>query len=110
MVRGVVEERDATDDQKKIDEVNTSVYAFDARRLWSALAEVRADNDQGEYYLTDVIEIAARTGGRIEAVVVTDAREGLGVNDRVQLAAVTTIQRRAILERLYITFSSRSGR
>jgi bifunctional UDP-N-acetylglucosamine pyrophosphorylase/glucosamine-1-phosphate N-acetyltransferase len=101
-VRGVVEERDATDDQKKIDEVNTSVYAFDARRLWSALAEVRADNDQGEYYLTDVIEIAARTGGRIEAVVVTDAREGLGVNDRVQLAAVTAIQRRAILDRLML--------
>jgi bifunctional UDP-N-acetylglucosamine pyrophosphorylase / glucosamine-1-phosphate N-acetyltransferase len=100
-VRGVVEDRDASDDQKKIDEVNTSVYCFDARRLWSALADVRADNDQGEYYLTDVIAIAARAGARIEAVT-TDAREGLGVNDRVQLAAVTAIQRRAILERLML--------
>jgi len=87
-VRGVVEDRDASDDQKKIDEVNTSVYCFDARRLWSALAEVRADNDQGEYYLTDVIAIAARAGARIEAVT-ADLDAVAGVNDRVQLAAVT---------------------
>ena len=101
-VRGIVEERDATDDQKKINEINTSVYCFDAHRLWTALAEVRADNDQGEYYLTDVVEIAARAGGRIEAVVAADPREGLGVNDRAQLAAVTAIQRAAILERLML--------
>ena len=101
-VRGVVEERDATDDQKKIDEINTSVYCFDARRLWAALAEVGSDNDQGEYYLTDVIELAARVGGRIEAVIAADPREGLGVNDRAQLAAVTAIQRAAILERLML--------
>jgi len=101
-VRGVVEERDATDDQKRIDEINTSVYCFDARRLWAALADVRADNDQGEYYLTDVIEIAARAGGRIEAVIAADAREGLGVNDRAQLAAVTAIQRASILEKLML--------
>jgi bifunctional UDP-N-acetylglucosamine pyrophosphorylase/glucosamine-1-phosphate N-acetyltransferase len=101
-VRGIVEDRDATDDQKKISEINTSVYCFDARRLWSALAEVRADNDQGEYYLTDVIDITVRAGGRIEAVIAADAREGLGVNDRAQLAAVTAIQRAAILERLML--------
>src|SRR5206468_6295678 len=92
-VARIVEERDATDDQKKISEINTSVYCFDAARLWSALAEVRADNDQGEYYLTDVIDITVRAGGRIEAVIAADAREGLGVNDRAQLAAVTAIQR-----------------
>jgi bifunctional UDP-N-acetylglucosamine pyrophosphorylase/glucosamine-1-phosphate N-acetyltransferase len=101
-VRGIVEDRDATDDQKRIDEINTSVYCFDARRLWTALADVRAHNDQGEYYLTDVIEILARAGGRIEAVVVADPRESLGVNDRVQLATVTAIQRAAILERLML--------
>src|SRR6185369_12757196 len=54
-VTRIVEERDATDDQKRITEINTSVYCFDARRLWPALDEVRPDNDQGEYYLTDVI-------------------------------------------------------
>jgi bifunctional UDP-N-acetylglucosamine pyrophosphorylase / glucosamine-1-phosphate N-acetyltransferase len=99
-VRGIVEDRDATDDQKKIDEIGVSVYCFDARRLWTALAEVRADNDQGEYYLTDVVDITARAGGRIEAVVAADAREALGVNDRVQLATVAAIHRTAVLERL----------
>jgi bifunctional UDP-N-acetylglucosamine pyrophosphorylase/glucosamine-1-phosphate N-acetyltransferase len=99
-VTRIVEERDATDDQKRIGEINTSVYCFDARRLWAALAEVRADNDQGEYYLTDVIAILARANGRIEAITVQDPAEALGVNDRRQLATVAIIQRRRILDRL----------
>jgi bifunctional UDP-N-acetylglucosamine pyrophosphorylase/glucosamine-1-phosphate N-acetyltransferase len=96
----IVEERDATDDQKKITEIGTSVYCFDAARLWPALAEVRPDNDQGEYYLTDVIGVLARTGARVEAVTVADPAEALGVNDRKQLAAVAAIQRRRILDQL----------
>jgi bifunctional UDP-N-acetylglucosamine pyrophosphorylase/glucosamine-1-phosphate N-acetyltransferase len=99
-VTRIVEERDATDDQKRIAEINTSVYCFDARRLWPALAEVRPDNDQGEYYLTDVVGILARAGGRVEAITVHDPAEALGVNDRRQLAAVAVIQRRRILDRL----------
>lgn len=99
-VARIVEERDATDDQKKVTEVNTSVYCFDGRRLWAALAEVRADNDQGEYYLTDVIGVLGRTGARVEAVTVGDPTEALGVNDRRQLAVVAAIQRRRILDRL----------
>ena len=98
-VKRVVEDRDATDDEKKVAEINTSVYCFDARRLWSALAEVRPDNDQGEYYLTDVIGILARGGARVEAVSVADPVEALGVNDRKQLAALAAIQRSRILER-----------
>jgi len=99
-VARIVEDRDATDDQKKIAEIGTSVYCFDARRLWSALAEVRPDNDQGEYYLTDVIAILARAGAGVEAVTVADPSEAQGVNDRKQLAAVAVIQRRRILDRL----------
>jgi len=99
-VKRIVEDRDATDDEKNIAEINTSVYCFDARRLWAALAEVRSDNDQGEYYLTDVIGILARGGSRVEAMPVADASEALGVNDRGQLAAVAAIQRRRIVERL----------
>src|SRR3989441_5736329 len=99
-VTRIVEERDATDDQKKISEIGTSVYCFDAQRLWSALAEVRPDNDQGEYYLTDVVAILSRAGARVEAVTVADSSEALGVNDRKQLAAVAVIQRRRILDRL----------
>src|SRR3972149_5018124 len=99
-VKRIVEERDATDDQKKIPEINTSVYCFEAGRLWKTLAEVRPDNDQGEYYLTDVIGILARAGGRIEALAAPDPAEALGINDRKQLAAVAAIQRRRILDGL----------
>ena len=99
-LKRIVEDRDATDDQKKITEINTSVYCFEPRRLWKALAEVRPDNEQGEYYLTDVVGILAKAGGRIEAVVVADPAEALGINDRKQLAAVAAILRRRILDRL----------
>ena len=99
-VRGVVEDRDATDDQKRIREINTSVYCFDARRLWPALGKVTPNNDQGEYYLTDVVGILARAGARVEAVTTEDAAECLGVNDRKQLATLTAIQRQRILDRL----------
>ncbi|HTO11428.1 MAG TPA: bifunctional UDP-N-acetylglucosamine diphosphorylase/glucosamine-1-phosphate N-acetyltransferase GlmU [Candidatus Binatia bacterium] len=99
-VKRIVEDRDATDDQKKISEINTSVYCFDARRLWPALAEIKPDNDQGELYLTDVIGLLARAGAKVEAVTVADPVEAMGVNDRKQLAALATIQRRRILDRL----------
>src|SRR5207244_1175836 len=71
----------------------------DGRRLWSVLERVRPENDQGEYYLTDVIGLLGKAGGRIEAVAVTDPEEALGVNDRKQLAALAAIQRRRILDR-----------
>jgi bifunctional UDP-N-acetylglucosamine pyrophosphorylase / glucosamine-1-phosphate N-acetyltransferase len=98
-VKKIVEDRDATAAEKKIAEINTAVYCFAASRLWPALEKVRPHNDQGEYYLTDVIDILARAGGRIEAVV-SDAGEAAGVNDRKQLAAVAAVQRRRILDRL----------
>jgi bifunctional UDP-N-acetylglucosamine pyrophosphorylase/glucosamine-1-phosphate N-acetyltransferase len=99
-VKRIVEERDATDDEKKVAEINTSVYCFDAQRLWPALADVKPDNDQGELYLTDVIGLLARAGHRVEAVGVGDPVEALGVNDRRQLAGLAVIQRRRILDRL----------
>jgi len=99
-VARIVEDRDATDDQKKINEIGTSVYCFDARRLWAALAEVRPDNDQGEYYVADVVAILSRGGATVEAVTVADPSEAQGVNDRKQLAAVAAVQRGRILDRL----------
>jgi bifunctional UDP-N-acetylglucosamine pyrophosphorylase/glucosamine-1-phosphate N-acetyltransferase len=99
-VKRIVEDRDATDAEKKIAEINTSVYCFAAARLWPALGKVRPDNDQGEYYLTDVIGILARAGARVDAVVTPDPGEATGVNDRKQLAAVAAVQRRRILDRL----------
>ena len=99
-VKGVVEDRDATDDEKKVAEINTSVYCFESSPLWSTLAEVKPDNDQGEYYLTDVIGILKRRGARVEGVPVSDSREALGVNDRRQLADAAAVQRARILDRL----------
>jgi bifunctional UDP-N-acetylglucosamine pyrophosphorylase / glucosamine-1-phosphate N-acetyltransferase len=98
-VKRIVEDRDATDDEKKVSEINTSVYCFDGRRLWPALERLRPENDQGEYYLTDVIGLLGKAGGRIEALAVDDPEEALGVNDRKQLAALAAIQRRRILDR-----------
>jgi bifunctional UDP-N-acetylglucosamine pyrophosphorylase/glucosamine-1-phosphate N-acetyltransferase len=99
-VKRVVEDRDATDDEKKVSEINTAVYCFAADRLWPTLAEVKPDNDQGEYYLTDVIGILNRRGLRVEALPVGDPREALGVNDRKQLAVAAGVQRGRILDRL----------
>ncbi|MEK7370372.1 MAG: bifunctional UDP-N-acetylglucosamine diphosphorylase/glucosamine-1-phosphate N-acetyltransferase GlmU [candidate division NC10 bacterium] len=96
----IVEHRDATEAQRAIREIGTSVYCFEARRFWPALSQVTPQNDQGEYYLTDVIGILQRERQRIEAVVAPDAAECLGINDRKQLAQVSAAVRRRILDRI----------
>ena len=97
---GILEHRDATAAQREIREIGTSVYCFDAQRFWPALARVTPDNEQHEYYLTDVIGILHRQGERLEAVITDDPSECLGVNDRSQLAELGGIMRRRILDRL----------
>ena len=97
---GIVEHRDATPAQRAIREIGTSVYCFDAHRFWPALAQVTPQNEQGEYYLTDAIGILHREGHRIEALCIPGADEGLGINDRKQLAQVAGLLRVRILDRL----------
>ncbi len=99
-VVAVVEERDAFPEQRKVKEIATSVYCFDAKILWPALDRVSPDNDQGEYYLTDVIGLLAREGAKVEAVATPDAAEALGVNDRKQLAHIASLLRARVLDRL----------
>ena len=84
-VNAIVEERDASDSQREIDEVNSGVYAFDGDLLTSALEKVGSSNDQGEQYLTDVISILREQNHTVRAVV-THEENILGVNDRRQLA------------------------
>ena len=91
-VTGIVEERDATEEQRKITEVNTSVYVFDGSLLGDALGRVDNDNVQSEYYLTDVISILVGDGHAIASVIVP-AHEGIGVNTYAQLAEVSAILR-----------------
>ncbi len=96
-VVAVVEARDATAEEAAIREVNTSVYVFDATLLAEALAALRPDNDQGELYLTDVIDILSRQGHPLAAVT-APAEEALGVNSVGQLAAVDAALRRRTSE------------
>lgn len=82
----VVEEKDATESQRAITEINAGIYVFDAAVLRHALAQLGQDNAQGEMYLTDVIAIARGDGGRVQSFIAPDAAATEGVNDRVQLA------------------------
>ncbi|TRW43381.1 bifunctional UDP-N-acetylglucosamine diphosphorylase/glucosamine-1-phosphate N-acetyltransferase GlmU [Georgenia yuyongxinii] len=97
-VVGVVEERDATTEQRQIREINTSTYVFDAAVLRDALGSVDQDNDQGEVYLTDVVALAHRQGLGVRAISVDDSWLVEGVNDRVQLAALGAELNRRTLE------------
>jgi bifunctional UDP-N-acetylglucosamine pyrophosphorylase / glucosamine-1-phosphate N-acetyltransferase len=85
-VRRIVEHRDATLEQQAINEINTSVYCCKFDLLAPALRRLSPDNSQGEYYLTDVVEVLASAGYLVSASVVADVGEASGVNDRMQLA------------------------
>jgi bifunctional UDP-N-acetylglucosamine pyrophosphorylase/glucosamine-1-phosphate N-acetyltransferase len=98
----IIEQRDATAAQRAIREIGTSTYCFDARRLWPALDRVTPQNDQGEYYLTDVVSILAASGARVEALAAPDPEECMGINDRKQLAEAAAALRRRTLERLMV--------
>ena len=99
-VQRIVEHRDATDAERQIREINTSVYCFDCRTLLEALPRLGRANVQGEYYLTDVIGLLVADGKRIMCTVVPDAAETQGINDRIQLAAAEAQMRRRIREEL----------
>lgn len=97
-VQKIVEQKDTTPEEAKIHEINTGVYCFDNKALFSALHEVKNDNAQGEYYLTDVIEILKSRGNVIAAYKMADFDESQGVNDRIALAAATKVMRKRINE------------
>ena len=87
-VSAVVEQRDATAEQRAITEINAGVYVFDAAHLRAALATLGTDNDQGEVYLTDVVAHAYNAGHPTSALTVTDPWLVEGCNDRAQLATL----------------------
>jgi len=81
----IVEQKDAAEEEKRINEINSGMYIFDIQKLKSALAKITNDNAQGEYYLTDAIEILINEGETVGAYI-TDMEQIMGVNDRAQLA------------------------
>lgn len=98
----IVEQKDADDEEAQIDEINSGIYCFATKKLYSALASVRNDNAQGEYYLTDVPEILRESGEEIAIFQCSEPHQVEGVNDRRQLADMEQAIRRHTVTRLMI--------
>src|SRR6476469_559956 len=98
-VEAIVEEKDATPQQREIREINSGILAFDAGFLTTALPRIGNDNAKGEYYLTDAIGIAREDGLTVGAHAIEDVRQTEGVNDRVQLAEMGREMNRRIVTR-----------
>ncbi|EHM00953.1 UDP-N-acetylglucosamine diphosphorylase/glucosamine-1-phosphate N-acetyltransferase [Lentilactobacillus parafarraginis F0439] len=96
IVEKIVEQKDATKEEQAIHEINTGVYVFDNQALFQALHQINNQNAQGEYYLTDVIEVLKSEGETIAAYKMADFDESMGVNDRVALARATKIMQARI--------------
>lgn len=92
-VIGIVEEKEASEEIKKIKEVNAGVYCCNSKELFKALENVTNDNEKGEYYLTDIIKIQVNEGKKVGSFVLSDNREILGVNSKVELAKASEILR-----------------
>ncbi len=99
-ILGIVEESDATAEQRAIHELNCGVYCFDAAWLWEHLDRLEPNGAKREYYLTDLVAMAVRQDRRIEAVTTADVSQIIGINTRVHLANAERIMRARINERL----------
>ena len=103
LVEAIVEEKDASPEQKKIREMNTGTYVFSGSFLKEAIYEIRNDNNaQGEYYLTDLLKIARAKNMKTGAAILADVTEALGINDRVQLAEAGQILRNRKIRQLML--------
>ena len=98
-VRAIVEEVDATDEERAIGELNSSTYVFAADELWSALQGLRPDNVQGELYLTDTIRLLVEAGKRVASYLTDDPEAPVGINNRVELAHASAVLRDRINDR-----------
>lgn len=95
--RAIVEEKDATPEQKKIKEVNSGVYVFSSPLVWKILGKISPNNAKKEYYLTDAVKILGGMGEKVEAAAIAEFNETLGINNRAELASAETVVRKKIL-------------
>lgn len=95
-VAKIVEQKDASPSEAQVGEINTGTYCFDNELLFDALENIDTNNAQGEYYLTDIVEILKNEGKTVAAFQTNDFNESLGVNDRVALAEANRIMRERI--------------
>ena len=98
-VSRIVEDRDANAEEQAIREINVGTYVVDGEFLFSALEKLDPSNAQGEYYLTEIVHLAAEQGRRVAAVVLDNPNEGLGINTRRQLAEAEQVVRQQIRNR-----------
>ncbi|MCC5889309.1 MAG: bifunctional UDP-N-acetylglucosamine diphosphorylase/glucosamine-1-phosphate N-acetyltransferase GlmU [Alkalibacterium sp.] len=98
-VSKIVEQKDASEEEQAVQEINTGTYCFDNRALFDALEKVDNNNSQGEYYLPDVMEILKDQSELISAYQLEDKSEALGVNDRVALAEASRLMKKRINEK-----------
>ena len=96
IVEKIVEQKDATPEEARTQEINTGTYCFDNEQLFAALEKIGTNNAQGEYYLTDIVEILKNDGQTVAAYKTDDFEESLGVNDRIALANANELMRRRI--------------
>lgn len=90
----IVEEKDASTEEKMIQEINSGIYCFNAGEVFTALGQINTNNAQKEYYLTDVLGLLKKEGKRVSVLTADNAEEILGVNDKVQLAYVESLLRK----------------
>jgi bifunctional UDP-N-acetylglucosamine pyrophosphorylase/glucosamine-1-phosphate N-acetyltransferase len=98
----IVEQRDATEEERQIREVNSGIYCFDSGKLFAALEKIQPTNSQGEYYLTDVPAVLKAQGDQIALYQHSDAREVSGINTRAELAEFENLMRRRTVRRLML--------
>lgn len=99
-VQGIVEQKDATEEQKAIKEINTGIYCMECPQMFDVLATLTCNNAQGEYYLTDVLEKLNAAGQRVGGVVTADSDMVMGINSRKQLSVAEGVMRQRILDKL----------
>lgn len=96
----IVEQKDATEEEKQIKEINSGMYCYDASALCAALKQITSDNAQNEYYLTDTIEIIRQAGKKVGSYPTSDTDDIAAVNSKVQLAEIAKIMRKRINRQL----------
>lgn len=99
LVARIVEQKDASPEELAVREINTGMYCFHAVKLFAALKKISPANAQGEYYLTDVLEIFRTGGEKVTGILVKENCEIMGINNRLQLSEAEQLMRRRILER-----------
>ena len=99
-VQGIVEQKDATEEQRTIKEINTGIYCMECPQMFDVLATLTNDNAQGEYYLTDVLQKLNAAGAKVGGACTADSDMVMGINSRKQLSVAEAVMRQRILDKL----------